>query len=187
LKSDLAKTIYGVASKQHINMSEFTEMLNMMTSIMCLIVSCWLFWTEWIEYKKLRRQTELLIPIIYAHEVQEVSQQQANPVIDELIAEEPPEFEELPAEDEVQPQRRQRRRLRRGKVRYTSVKNTKKYARENNLVGENCPICLEEFKSQCTMHKTRCNHHFHPKCLKQLKEQYQNRVRIKCPICRTNL
>jgi len=260
----LAKTIYGVAPKQHINMSEFTEMLNMMTTIMGIIAMMFYY----SEYVAIRRRTVTLIPITYTPEVQEVSQEEANPVIDEWMAEPAPAFNELPVEDEpvvdlveelmeepahgfnelvleeedmlglpllqevlpepevrliqgavgeqgavyrvvwqnpqaehpvqnqtqpqaqpqAQPQRRQRRRTQRpARANHTSVKNTKKYARENNLVGENCPICLEEFKSQCTLHKTRCNHHFHPKCLKQLKEQYRNLRRIRCPICRTNL
>jgi hypothetical protein len=269
LKFDLAKTIYGIAPKQYINMSEFTEMLNMMlymmTAIMIMIGMIVVYVMK-IEYDKLRRWNMTLMRIAYTPEVQEDSQEEANPVIDELMAEPALDFNELPAEDEpvvdwvqemqnlpapefnelpaqqvlpepevrllqgavgeqgavyrvvwqnppadlpfayeeevlpeyvnvqemnqnqTQPQRRQRRRTQRpARVNHTSVKNTKKYARENNLVGENCPICLEEFKSQCTLHKTRCNHHFHPKCLRQLKEQYQNRRRIRCPMCRTNL
>ena len=65
-------------------------------------------------------------------------------------------------------------------------KNTKKYELEKNLKYEKCCICLEEFKSQCRLHVTKCGHHFHPKCLRGLiqKKRMNN---YKCPVCRTEI
>ena len=68
----------------------------------------------------------------------------------------------------------------------TSVKNTKKYSKENDIVEEVCALCLGEFKSQCTLHVTRCKHHYHPKCLKEYLTK-RCRGKICCPVCRENI
>ncbi|KAL3118841.1 hypothetical protein niasHT_008188 [Heterodera trifolii] len=46
-----------------------------------------------------------------------------------------------------------------------------------------CSICMEELKSTKKSKVLPCNHALHKECLKELKNQRQN----KCPICRANL
>lgn len=48
-------------------------------------------------------------------------------------------------------------------------------------INDTCPICLEQFVSGRTIHRTKCGHHFHPMCIR-------NTVCIhgpsRCPMCR---
>ena len=59
-----------------------------------------------------------------------------------------------------------------------TVRGTKKLSRE---IGTICGICLEELKVGNSWAITKCNHGFHPKCIKRwlMKEC----VHPKCPMC----
>jgi hypothetical protein len=48
-----------------------------------------------------------------------------------------------------------------------------------------CPICLEKFKKDDLLCKTKCNHEFHNSCLKTWLTE--NSVNNNCPSCRENL
>jgi len=66
-----------------------------------------------------------------------------------------------------------------------SEKNNKSYRSINRTDELECCICLDEFKKGCTIHRTSCNHHFHPKCLGQyLKKECLTPT---CPMCRKDL
>ena len=54
-----------------------------------------------------------------------------------------------------------------------------------NLIDDECPICLETFVLNSELNRTSCNHHYHPKCLKN----YLTKLCINpiCPMCRTNI
>ena len=66
-----------------------------------------------------------------------------------------------------------------------SEKNKKKYRLENGIDELECCICLEEFKKGCIIHRTSCNHRFHPNCLgRYLKKECLTPT---CPMCRKDL
>ena len=52
----------------------------------------------------------------------------------------------------------------------------------NNII-DNCLICTENFNINDLIKKTKCNHIFHTKCIKQWLCKESN----KCPICRTQI
>lgn len=64
-----------------------------------------------------------------------------------------------------------------------SINYTESY--DYNLMEDDCPICLEKMVLNSELHKTFCNHHYHPKCLKN----YLTKLCIKpiCPMCRNNI
>lgn len=63
--------------------------------------------------------------------------------------------------------------------------NNKTYRSLHGTDNLECCICLEAFKKGCTIHRTRCNHHFHPKCLgRYLKKEC---ITPACPMCRKDL
>lgn len=62
---------------------------------------------------------------------------------------------------------------------YRKIKN------DDTLIGDDCIICLEEFKeNQYKRTLGKCSHHFHKKCID--KWFMKNRGNMNCPICRTN-
>ena len=62
------------------------------------------------------------------------------------------------------------------------VPKYKKIRKDDPIVGENCPICYDEFRSGEYKRELNCKHVFHKKCIdKWLKS---NPV---CPSCRTDL
>ena len=52
----------------------------------------------------------------------------------------------------------------------------------DNII-DNCLICTENFNINDLIKKTKCNHIFHTKCIKQWLCKESN----KCPICRTQI
>ena len=64
-----------------------------------------------------------------------------------------------------------------------SINYTDSY--DHNLTNDECPICLEKFILNSELHKTSCNHHYHPKCLKN----YLTKLCLTpiCPMCRKNI
>ena len=47
-------------------------------------------------------------------------------------------------------------------------------------VAQNCPICLEGIYLHSNIHTTECNHTFHTKCFKKLRN-------VQCPCCRSEV
>ena len=66
-----------------------------------------------------------------------------------------------------------------------SEKNNKKYRSANGIDELECCICLEEFKKGYIIHRTSCNHHFHPKCLTRYLTK--ECLTPNCPMCRKDL
>lgn len=60
----------------------------------------------------------------------------------------------------------------------------KKYSEiDNNLHSQNeCPICLEEFKSDDVVYKLECNHNYHKSCLDTWFVRQNS-----CPMCKKNI
>ena len=64
-------------------------------------------------------------------------------------------------------------------------KLTKEKIVSENLEGEKCSICLEEYQTADIVHKTLCGHCFHKKCLaKYLKKESEDSLIYRCPMCR---
>lgn len=63
-----------------------------------------------------------------------------------------------------------------------------KYRRilENDQVlGDRCPICLEEYKEGFYKRTLECRHTYHKKCIDRwFRKQYNNCGELVCPICR---
>jgi hypothetical protein len=71
------------------------------------------------------------------------------------------------------------------KERVVSEMNNKTYRSVHGTDELECCIFLEGFKKGCTIHRTSCNHHFHPKCLgRYLKKECLTPA---CPMCRKDL
>jgi len=60
----------------------------------------------------------------------------------------------------------------------------KKYCEiDNKLHSQNeCPICLEEFKSDDVVYKLECNHNYHKSCLDTWFVRKNS-----CPMCKKNI
>lgn len=65
--------------------------------------------------------------------------------------------------------------------------NILKYDQSLNEFGNNCTICLEQFKYKVSVVKGICGHIFHEKCLKELLYKDINKDEHKCPNCNGNL
>ena len=71
------------------------------------------------------------------------------------------------------------------KERVVSEMNNKTYRSVHGTDELECCICLEGFKKGCTIHRTSCYHHFHPKCLgRYLKKECLTPT---CPMCRKDI
>jgi hypothetical protein len=59
--------------------------------------------------------------------------------------------------------------------------NILKYDQTLNKFGNNCTICLEQFKYKVSVVKGICGHIFHEKSLKELLYKDINKDENKCP------
>ena len=61
------------------------------------------------------------------------------------------------------------------------------YIKINNVVDDNCSICLEKIDNKCIT--LECNHSYHKKCIKLwIKEIINNpNINVNCPICKNDI
>lgn len=61
----------------------------------------------------------------------------------------------------------------------------KKIKEDDEIIGESCPICMDDYKiNQYKRVLDKCSHYFHKKCID--KWLRNNQGKMNCPICRTN-